>query len=92
MIDRRFIAGLIASETAVRYSRYPSPVGEIYLLGDSHSLKAVFYTAAITASIAIEKKFSKGETAPIASALLFLDGYFGCDFSRMTAAGIRSGK
>jgi O-6-methylguanine DNA methyltransferase len=75
MIDKARLQRLVRDGN-VRYSRYPAPCVDLYILGSETSLKAlVFNTGRRTATL-IEKHFRAEARASISLATGVLDAYF----------------
>jgi len=78
MIEKNYLDRLSGTGD-VRYAVYSGPTGEIYMLGDAVSLKALIFAGSLSRSYNVEKHFQKKATAPITAAGDFLDSYFGGD-------------
>ncbi|MBN1498280.1 MAG: methylated-DNA--[protein]-cysteine S-methyltransferase [Spirochaetes bacterium] len=60
----------------VRYTIYAAPVGDIYILGNGNSLKALLFWDQSGQTSAVERFCERGENENMLGATLVLDAYF----------------
>ncbi len=75
MIDLAII-NLFRQNGDVSYSRYTAPIGDIYILGNDTTLKALIFKNSYPGFTAINKHFDKGAPDGISKTIIVLDDYF----------------
>jgi O-6-methylguanine DNA methyltransferase len=74
----------------VRFTRFAAPTGDIFILGDDSSIKALIFRNSYPSAAAIDRNFKKGRTDSINRAVMVLDDYFNKSGSKRKAGTHKS--
>jgi O-6-methylguanine DNA methyltransferase len=89
MIEQ-IIINRMRQDGGVRYTRFAAPTGDIFILGNDSSLKALIFRNSYPSAAAIDRDFKKGRTECINRAVMVLDDYFNKSSSQRKAGTDKS--